>query len=133
MKIEGGYIEELPETFNNVLISIKNMLSESPENAKKLKQLAGSMEKIQAINEENWLSDGVVALNAFCDAMKDLKDIMNIEEELDDIDGLMDTIKSILEEVINGKISSLIDLMDDIMPVMGILMPMIDYGLKKVA
>jgi len=130
---ERSFKEELPETFNNVLITIKAKLSESSENAKKLKNLVGSMERIQAINVKNWLSDGVVALSDFCNTVKDLKDIMNIEEELDDVDGLLDTIKSIQEDVKNGKVSSFSDLMDAILPVMSILMPLIEYGLEKVA
>ena len=128
---ERSFKEELPETFNNVLITIKAKLSESSENAKKLKNLVGSMERIQAINVKNWLSDGVVALSDFCNTVEGLKDIMNIEEELDDIDGLLDTIKSISEEIENEDISSFSDLMDAILPVMSILMPLIEYGLKK--
>ena len=129
--MEVSLKEELPETFNNVLNSVKGKISVSSENTKKLDNLADSMERIQAINEKNWLSDGVVALNDFCNAVKDLKDIMNIEEELDDIDGLLDTIKTALEEIENGDMSSLSDLMDAILPVMSILMPLIEYGLEK--
>ena len=131
MMIEGNFKEELPETFNTVLNSIKAKLSESLENTEKLKKLANSMEKIQAINEKNCLSDGANVLIDFCNTVKDLKDIMNIEEELDDIDGLLDTIKSISEEIENEDISSFSDLMDAILPVMSILMPLIEYGLKK--
>ena len=127
-----SYTEELRKIFAAVLISIEAKLSESPKNTEKLINLAGNMKKIQAINEENWRFDGVDALNKFYDAVEGLKDILNIDEELDDIDGLLDTIKSILEDIENGDISSLIDLMDAIIPVMSILMPLIEYGLNKV-
>ena len=130
---EGNFREDLEKIFKPVLDGIKTKLSKSPENAKKLENLASSMEKIQAINEKRWLSDGVAALNEFCDAVEGLKDIMNIDEELDDVDGLLDTIKSTLEEVKKEEISSLSDLMDAVIPVIGILMPLIEYGLDKVA
>ena len=130
---ESSFKQELPETFNDVLISIKAKLPESPKSVKKLENLANSMEKIQAITEKNWLSDGVDALSEFCDAVKDLKAILNIEEEIDDIDGLLDSIKGTLEEIEKGEVSSLNGLMDAIMPVMCILMPLIEYGLNKVA